>query len=497
MTNPLTYRFFKYSWLFILFLPSIVLASDYDFSSMQGHINTNGDIMFEARGYKIAITTVKGKTTDKKVLKRIKKDFALEDAISYTETISGMEAIVLESTKHIDSLSKGKDNKSLYLFSKSKNENQAFSFYTNNEKDKNFETDFIKAYLNNEITNPYIETWTADKIYIAGDTVKLGTACHWMWPNCVGFYNASFQWSEFQTYEEALDDRDNNIASIYTDGNRVLSDEDIYVNFMGVPTTAYRVVSAYSPNSYLFRHSTAQYYIAEEINGHYLSCILSCPVTNKNDYGLNILLSRFMELAVVPENATNPFDLPTYDNTSNISTPINYEDHINLFSLGIGTNIPLGNMSNIYGVTTNIKLGVGMPIKENMAIDLVIDINPMNKRKEFLFSVDGKTNSIKGNTLLNLNLRYRYQTKIAKRTYLSPYIGIGVAGVTTNLIDEENSTKKSKTYHDVSSFDSLLGFELRHKFIGIYGEYHFMPFTSKKVKDFGNSICNIGLFITL
>src|SRR5690606_32914575 len=145
---------------------------------------------------------------------------------------------------------------------------------------------------------------TIDSINFAGRYIKLGRACRWMSVNNVQCpYLGQLNWSLHKDMKGAQ----NNVATQMavnrgTKGLKVLTEEDINVVFEGAEVKARKlVVDITGVNSLLVGMSGGKtltvYYVAAEIRGYNISCVMSTWNSDRHDAsGLPPLIGEVMTI---------------------------------------------------------------------------------------------------------------------------------------------------------------------------------------------------------
>jgi hypothetical protein len=381
-----------------------------------------------------------------------------------------------------------KFNEINYLLQESADRIKFISFKTLNQRDILLEQAFVEAFLADSLDAYILDDDKAQTISFAGETIELGTACEWRWPHNLFCKGGEISWSEFSSFDGADLDMEARIIAHQRGDYTILSQEDIAVLFEDIPTVAYRV--AYKPKYAHF--PLIVYYLALEIRGRYVSCVLSHYGYNRDDYELASLLKQFITIPELPDWAYNPLDVPKLE----ILPENEKEDILNkdpYIEISAGSFIPLGNLVKRYSFAPTLNLLVGFPINRKSAVGFGLVIGVPVLPRKFDFYYGGEQYKTKISAIPNLSLRYCYEDKLNEKWKYGFYGGAGLTVLTTDLLKEITDDGEKK-YHEVSSLDLYGGGKLKYKHIGCFLEYHYAPYTfSNKVNNtFGNSFLNIG-----
>lgn len=478
------------TFLILIFFSQAAMPQEGKMAGMHGIHDDEGRLVLNYQGYTVYVTTVAGNLGDSRVLSTVRKDFKINDSITgYPDPLLGRDNIVMEFA--------ASDNERLnlitsavcYALAKSDEEIVTMVFQKPGKRNIGAEYEVIDEYFRSGFA-PYISAnRSVDRIDFAGRIVRLDDACQWRGPNSIYYMRGQVSWSVFPSYEEAETDVMNRIAANDSKNRDILSDEDLDVIFEGVPTVARRIVYN-NPGSY---YPLAVYYLAQEVNGYAVSCVLSNDVYDTNDYGLASILQKFMSIPNIPENARldNSETTDTEDQSGSDLFPLSRYG-VPSMEIQVGTLLPLGGLRNTYKVAPSFGLYIGIPFRNKMALDLGMYFAFPVSSKNFDYYEKRDVLDAKARVVLGLNLRVRYQRELSKDLYITPYIGLGASGLITNL----KKYNDDESNYDMTTLDVYGGLNLRYKRVGFYIEYHQLPYSmSNHVRsEFGNSVINTGLF---
>lgn len=481
-------------WLFLLFgvVSSFSFAQVYDLSGLQGLKNKKGETFFELGGYDMFIYTEKGQLSNLKTIDKIKAAYHIGNVLAeYPDNKISVPNRIIEAERPLYSEKGSAAYQVCALLQLTEKEITVIYFETLNQRDILLEEQIITTYLQNQLA-PYVSIdWTTRSIPLAGKQIQLGNSYGWEAPHDIYGDGGRIRWSEFTSMMSAELDINNRIDASFTNEMQILHEGDVKVLFDGVPTIAYRIVyrERYSETPF---EPLIVYYIAEEIRGVYVSCLLSYYGRHINDYNLPPLLSKVMRVAEIPAIIDFP-DEPEDD-------VYYHEEHkalLNMFEVQAGTWLPAGKLSRAFHVAPSIGLYIGYPFSDKMKLDIGAQLAfPINPQPFNFYNHDVRYET-SSSVIIGFNIRFHYQQQLNENTYLTTYGGIGVNGITTDL-EKEYYEEDEYDYYSCETLDLLGGVNLRYKKIGCFLEYHFVPYSiSGKVKSsFGNSAFNMGLMFS-
>jgi|GEM_PF-927367 len=486
----------------------ILSAQNIPLSDLEGLTDNKGDKYFEWSGYNIFITKIKTPKNEKDISK-IKKKYKIDASSKYySSPYINISNHVIESVKDFEKGGKNypdiKILQLIYIIKTGEKESDLISFTKVGERDEYIEKTFLDLYLNNKLSG-YIVPKQIKFINFVGRNIQLGNLCEWRSPHNINCKGGQISWSVFDSPEKAADEIDLYIFKNEDANSVIIDDTDIPVIFEGEPVTARRIV--YKILNRMERYPLIVYYLWSEIEGKYVSCIMSHYGYNKDDYELPDLLNEFMQIEESPESAWNKYDYPEKEELSieqkeeldNLQKENKFKHYwVNVKS---GIYIPFGGQRDFTGNSTYINVGFYFrgfsevyPTYSELNSTIFMDFGfviPSNKR-QFDYYKGGEVWDVKTNSFVNMSLGYIRKTKIKSQLYWENHIKIGVAGLITNkkkLNDEDGN-------YDISVFSIGLGTNIRYKRMGIFLDYQFAPYSkSKHLKGGGNSAIMTGLNI--
>ena len=477
-------RSFLLLFVFLFFAPYSLFPAS--FEGLHGLKNERGEVFLEMRGYDIYINKEKGQIDNHRTVRDIRKEYGLMNILaeySDAQIKTPNHIVEAERTMANDKIA----NQVCFLFQQSEKEITLLYLETMNQRDIVLEQQIVEEYLKNGLS-PYITTdWTARSINLAGKTIDLGEGYGWVGPHHVSGQDAEMRWFEYSTMLDAETDINNRIDLSYTNTMQVLSEEDVKVFFDSIPTLAYRIVYRDYSQEYPMEPLIV-YYIAEEVKGKFVSCVLSFYGEGANDFRLPPLLRKVMSIREMPASAfIPPEEAEYYDAGRN-------ESRTEMVEIQAGTWIPVGRMSNAYRIAPSVGVYVGYPLSNKLKLDIGVQVSIPVNPQYFNYYDHGAIYDAKSSVLFGLSARFHYLQQLRTNISYSLYTGLGLNGLTTDL-KKEYSNDETDQYYSCETLDLFGGANIRYKFIGLFLEYHFVPYSiSGKVKSsFGNSAINLGL----
>lgn len=468
-------------------------AYSQDLSFMQGIRQKDGSVLLEVSGYDIVLTTFKGNINNEKTLSSIKKKFEFQTILAeYSEQKLSVTNKIIELERVDKDRPYAKFNQICYLFQASEKEVTVLFFSTLNQRDTVLEQKIVEQYLLNKLSD-YITEYSRPSFFLfAGREISMNYKCEWRSPHNIHCSGGQVSWSEFTTLESAEFDIENRIQANLSDKFPVLMEEDIDIVFENIPTTAYRVVYQTMQNDPLI-----VYYVVEEVRGRFISCTLSNYGYNRYDYNLPRLLERIMYIPELPEHAYESYKEERYDEIVQEEKKEKDKDYISMWEVYIGTRQPIGNLKKRFKTAPALGFHAGYAFNKSMALDLGMEIAVPVYPKKYNFYYDDEVYTTRSNFMVGINVRFRYQKKVAENVYFTPYAGVGFHSLQTDLEKEFYEDGENK-YHSIETVDVFGGVNLRYKIVGCFIEYHYTPYSiaNKVSGSFGNSSLNIGLNVS-
>ncbi|MFV0469194.1 MAG: hypothetical protein ACK5MK_09745 [Dysgonomonas sp.] len=491
----------------LFFLTSAFILFGQSENKLQGlhGLTYKGSDYFEFAGNEISITTHKNKKLNAKDISWIKNKYNLKNvSLEYSDSSQSKPNRIIVSSNFQTDGHAININQTCYIFLTKNNEVETILFQTANARDTLAERQFLEAYNLNTIGNYATPCCNADSIDFAGRNIRLGSDCRWMSPHNVYCGNkGQVSWSEFSTFDEAVEDCKTRIKANEDDKSIVLSDEDLDIDFEGVPSVARRIVYLPVEAVYDKKYSNyvlVVYYVVEQVRGRYLSCVMSNYGQNRYDYHLGQLLAEVMTLNSVPDDAINNFDTNAIEELSN--EEINAwkgkntsRDYPFSFSVQAGALFPLGNLNSAFGTSPYVAAKFGVSdIKTGFRFDFGFGIGFPCNSSEFEYYDNGYSFPTKTSSILNISLWCGHEQKMMKNVYMEKYIGIGLGAMQTDT-KKEVSDDEYDQWYSAETINLNLGVGIRYKKIGCFIEYNYAPYSiaGKVRSSYGNSYLTTGI----
>lgn len=286
----------------LTFLASFTLLSGQTINVEQVFSNTHGikqegTTFYEVEGYSIFVHNHKA-SFDDKGFKKIKKKYSINKDILPIVDSNFQTGKVLVKTE--SRTSKVTQTDIYYLFPHGQGEIQVIGFLTPLKRDQGIERLFVKSILENSIPNSVYSSMIVDSIRFAGRYIVLGPACHWMGTHNIQCPNlGQMNWAEFRNIDRAKE-----MVEIQYDltANKaigeVLQQDTINIIFEGTDIQALKTKYKIKIPQLIMGGSNILiiYYVATEVRGKYVACILSHYTDDVNAKKLLPLLSEVMKL---------------------------------------------------------------------------------------------------------------------------------------------------------------------------------------------------------
>ena len=266
------------------------------FSNTHG-IKQEGTTFYEVEGYSIFVHSHKA-SFDEKGFNKIKKKYSINKEISPVNDITFQTCKVFVKTDNRTKLVTESDI--YYLFPQGQSEIKVIGLQTITKRDEELEKLFVKSILDNSIPNSVYSSMVVDSINFAGRFIVLGPACHWMGTHNIQCPNlGQMNWAEFRSLDKA---KEMMSAQFDITANKaigeVLQQDTINVIFEGTETKALKTKYKIKIPQFIMAGSNILiiYYVATEVRGKYVACVLSHYTDDVNAKKLPPLLNEVMKL---------------------------------------------------------------------------------------------------------------------------------------------------------------------------------------------------------
>lgn len=288
------------TFLFLCISSIIYSQDDNYFDRLQAVINSN-TIFYNVDGIDISSKSFNSKFNEKD-LKKVLRTYKIKknDSKSKDSQLAVDNYVYDKSEVLTDNL---KSNVIYYVLDNN-TKVTIISFAYTKERDLVFERQFVNDFLKDNIPSEKFVSATVDSVEFAGRKIKLGGNCRWMnVRNMQCPYYGQMNWSIHKTIESAKQSVEEQfLVTKHKKGGKVISEKSITIIFEGKETIAKTAIyDVTGVNSLLAGMSGAKtltiYYVAEEIRGRFVSCVLSFWNNDAiNESGLPALLEEVMSL---------------------------------------------------------------------------------------------------------------------------------------------------------------------------------------------------------
>jgi hypothetical protein len=266
------------------------------FSNTHG-IKQEGTTFYEVEGYSIFVHIHKASFDDKGVNK-IKKKYSINKDILPMVDGDFQTGKVLVKTE--SRTKKVTETGVYYLFPQGQNEIRVIGLQTTNKRDEQLEKLFVKSILDNSIPNSVYTSMVVDSINFARRYIVLGPACYWMGTHNVQCANlGQMNWAEFRSKDKAKEmvEAQFDITANKAIGE-VLQQDTINITFEGTDTKALKTKYKIKIPQLIMGGSNILiiYYVATEVRGKFVACVLSHYTDDVNANKLPPLLNKVMKL---------------------------------------------------------------------------------------------------------------------------------------------------------------------------------------------------------
>lgn len=286
----------------LLFVFAISFAqNDSIFDRLQA-IRNNGTTFYNIDGFTITSQTLNYPFNEKS-LKKVYRKYSIKKDEKKTKDaqLDFNNYYVTNNDKITESLVQ---NNSYYFIENQEKRITIIQFSSVNKRDKDFERTIVKLIIENTIPKENYASMTIDSINFAGRKIKLGTSCNWTNVNTVQCpYYGEMNWSVHKDLEDAKTTVEQQFEITKSRKNgKVISEETVDIEFEGTETKAKKVIYDFTGlTSVLASMSGGKtltiYYVATEVRGNYVSCVLSFWNNDTiTENGLAPLLEKVMKL---------------------------------------------------------------------------------------------------------------------------------------------------------------------------------------------------------
>lgn len=288
--------------LFFLFICSISFAQENNILNRLSVLPNDTKTWYNIDGYSVSSENF-NYPFDEKGLKKVFRKYNIEDS-----DIKTKDNLINHNNLYISKQQKINDyqsqNNSYYFVENPNKTIDIIWFIKNGKTDKNTEEKLVNAIVEDKIPKENYVSMKINTINLAGKTIELGNNCYWTFLNTVQCpYSGEMNWSVHRTLDDAKETIENqlNITKSQKKG-KVTSEEFVDIEFEGVTTKAKKVIYDFTGiTSGLAKMSGGKslniYYVAENIRGRNLSCVMS--YWNNDDINPETKLPALLEKIIV------------------------------------------------------------------------------------------------------------------------------------------------------------------------------------------------------
>lgn len=463
-------------------------------SGIHGLKNEKGEMHFEVSGYTISVYEVKGSVDDEGTLRLLEKAYGLNHILmTYTDSTLSMKNKIVESLIDAPGIPLQITQKCI-LLQKDNETITVLYLETSIKRDFVLEEEIVHACIDGQLSNYASNKKAALFMTLAGKKIDLPYGAEWVTPSRIVNEKSLIDWSEFSSVSRANQYLSNQINLDKVEGLEYIKENEIDVLFDGKPIKARRFVFHDPSNGLVFNYMIT-YYLVCELRGRYITCILSHYRYTPDDCYLPALLESVMHITSISKQMYTTFS--DKKDGAKLSERLSTFVNSYFFELQLSSLMPLGDLREAYKVAPVLGVYLGFPVKKQMGIDAGIQL-AIPVYSDFEYDAAGVTEYAKAMFQCGVNLRWRYQMKPSKDIYCFNYLGAGVAWF---FIDIEWDPELVENHHIkfsdsviLASLDLFGGFNVRYKKLGLFAEYHYIPYGNKnKISyEFGSNSVNLG-----
>ena len=292
----------KFLTVLFLFVCTISWSQDNPIFDRLQAIHNNGTTFYNIDGYTITSQTLNYPFTEKG-LKKVYRKYAIKKDQTKTkdEQLPYQNYAVVNEDEITDGIVQ---NNSYYFIENKEQRITIIQFSAINKRDTDFEYSLIEPIIENTIPEENYNAAIIDSINFAGRKIKLGSNCNWANVNSVQCpYYGQMNWSVHAELQDAKNTVNQQLEITKSRKNgKVLSEEMVDIIFEGTTTTAKKVIYDFTGITSLLASASGGktltiYYVAAEVRGNSVSCVLSFwNNDNLTESGLAPLLEEVMQL---------------------------------------------------------------------------------------------------------------------------------------------------------------------------------------------------------
>lgn len=285
-----------------LILPISLIGQKDNFDDLQA-IKSQNMVFYNLGAYSITSETFSS-TFTRKELKPILRKYKIR--LKKKTVLESDSLIKVNNYKFIQTSQEGKYTSSYAVYAADNNgRTSIISFAKIGDLDNKLMSSFVNKFVKDDFPEYIYAEPKIDSIKFVNRYIKLGPGCQWMGVRNVQCpYNGQMDWTLHASLKDAKEF--NMMRADISQGQRqlkLISKDSVNIIFEGKKTVAERyILDIKGINSLLLNLQSGAknlivYYIAEEIGGKYVSCILSHWDNDRmQTHGLPALLGEVMRL---------------------------------------------------------------------------------------------------------------------------------------------------------------------------------------------------------
>ena len=241
-------------------------------------LDNNGKTWYNIDGYSVTSENFDYNFDEKGIDKVLKKhSITKQDVKTKDDSLNFNNIFVQKFKKANDTLTQ---IDSYYIVENQNKKITVVWFIKVNGNDRAMQRELTTLIIENKIPQENFESNRLGTINFGGRKIDLGNnSCYWTFLNDVQCpYFGEMNWSVHKTLQDAQNSVEIQMFSTKSRKSlKISSEEDVAVDFEGVPTKAHKIVFNVSKivSALAGGKSLTVYYVAEKVRGNYLSCVMS------------------------------------------------------------------------------------------------------------------------------------------------------------------------------------------------------------------------------
>lgn len=289
--------------LFLICICSLTYSQENAIFQRLQALDNNGKVWYNIDGYSVTSEDFNYNFDEKGVKKALRKHSIKDDSRVRDEHINRNNFYFHKTDKLTDDLHQ---KSSFYLIENRNKKITVIWFIKAGEIDREMERELTNLIIENKIPKENFANMQIGTINFGGRQIDLGNnICHWTALNTVQCpYYGEMNWSVHKDLKSAETAIENQLTLTKSrKGGKVVSEKEVDIEFEGVLTKAKKVTYDFTGITGALAgmsggNGLTIYYVAEEVRGNYMNCVLSFWNNDQIDHetGLPPLLEKVMEL---------------------------------------------------------------------------------------------------------------------------------------------------------------------------------------------------------